>query len=459
MNRRRSAKLGILVTMAVLAAAGCQQEEAAAPAERPPAPVYMAAAVARDVPVYIDQIGTTSARESVTIQPQVTGKITELHFTDGAQIQKGDLLFSLDARPFQAALKLAQATLAENRARLKFAGDEVRRMEEIRNTGAISITEWEQKVNAVAVAEAQVMAGEAAVQQAELNLEYCEIRSPISGKAGVRLVDPGNVVSAGGAEGGTKLLTIQAFDPIYADFTVTENELGTVRKFMAAGMLPQEDPQGRLTVLVDVPGDAQQIVAALGTSSANPSTQPAPLGSNSASLSTQPAAAALATTGPTTRPGPGAREGRLTFLDNTVQERTGTVRLRATLPNADNYFWPGQFVRVRLVLTTKKDAILIPEQAQQIGQDGPFVYVVKQGKVKDLQGQEHDATIAEMRPITPGQRQGEMIVVERGLAPGEQVVVRGHMGVMPGGPVRDASAPPPGAPAGGQVAAMAQQND
>ena len=422
--------------------------------ERPPAAVYMAAAVTRDVPVYIDQIGTTSARESVTIQPQVTGKITELHFADGSQIQKGDLLFSLDARPFEAALKLAQATLAESRARLKFAQDEVRRMQEIRNTGAISITEWEQKVNAVAVAEAQAMAGEAAVQQAELNLEYCQIRSPISGKAGVRLVDPGNVVSAGGAEGGTKLLTIQAFDPIYADFTVTENELGTVRKFIAAGMLPQEDPQGKLTVLVDVPGDAQQIVAALGSGASRPATQPsATQSATTQSAAPQPPGGQPGTTA-TTRPG--MREGVLTFLDNTVQEGTGTVRVRATVPNSDSYFWPGQFVRVRLVLTTKKDAVLVPAQAQQIGQEGPYVFVVKQGKVTDAQGQEHEGTIAEIRPVTLGQRQGEMIVIEQGLSAGEQVVVQGHIGVTPGGAVRDASAPPPGAPADAANASVAQ---
>ncbi|MEO6436298.1 MAG: efflux RND transporter periplasmic adaptor subunit [Tepidisphaeraceae bacterium] len=426
------------VALALMAlAVGCKREASAmAPMERPPAPVVMTAAIAQDVPVYIDQIGRTAARESVTIVPQVSGKITQLHFTDGANIKKGDLLFTIDARPFDAAVKQAQATLAESRAQLKFAYDESKRMEEIRNSGAVSITEWEQKVNAVAVAEAQVMAGEAAVQTATLNLEYCAIHSPIDGKAGVRLVDAGNVVNAGGPDGGTKLLMIQAFDPIYADFTVTENELGTVRKFMKQGRLPQEDPQGKLKVFVDVPGDAQQIVAALGGSAAGPAAEAAGLALEGAPAATQPT---IATT--QALAGAGPREGRLTFLDNTVQQGTGTVRVRATLPNSDSYFWPGQFVRVRLVLTTRKNAVLVPAQAQQIGQQGPYVYVVKQGKVKDAKGEEQSATIAEIRPVTPGQRQGDMVVIEQGLSAGEQVVVQGHMGVTPGGPVRDAGAP------------------
>ena len=432
MRLQRLGRVGVAIVLAgAIVIVGCKQQEGMPTMERPPAAVITTAAVTRDVPVYIDQIGRTSARESVTIQPQISGKITQLHFTDGAMVKKDDLLFTIDPRPFEAALKQAEAILAESRAKLKFAQDEAKRMEEIRNTGAVSITEWEEKVNAVAIAEAQVLSGEAAVQTAKLNLEYCQIRSPIDGKASVRLVDPGNVVSAGGAEGGSKLLTIQKFDPIYADFTVTENELGTVRKFMAQGLLPQGDPQGRLKVLVDVPGDAQQIVAALGAG-AKPVTQPA------------------------TRPA-GPREGVLTFLDNAVQQGTGTVRVRATLPNDDSYFWPGQFVRVRLVLTTQKDAVLVPERAQQIGQQGPFVYVVKQGTVKDPAGKEQQATIAELRPVVLGQRQEEMVVVEQGLSAGEQVVIQGQMAIVPGGPVRVTPPSPADAPAG-EKAAVAQGN-
>jgi multidrug efflux system membrane fusion protein len=411
----------------------------AASAERPPAAVMTASAVSKDVPVYIDEVGRTSAIESVTIQPQVSGKITQVHFTDGADVEKGQVLFTIDPRPFEAALAEAQAAAAEDRANVKFARDEVTRVEGIRQTGAVSKQEYEQKANAAAVAEAKVQAADAKIATAKLNLEYCTIESPISGRAGNRLVDPGNVVSGGPAMAGTKLLVIQKLDPLYADFTVTENAFGTVRKFMAEGRLPSGDPQGKMKVLVDIPGDARQVIDAVGVGA---TTQPA---------STQPIA------GATTRPSAGPREGLLTFLDNAVQSETGTVRVRATVPNADRYFWPGQFVNVRLVLTTKQNAVLVPATAQQIGQQGPFVYVIEQGKVKDpATGNEKSATIAALRPVVVGQRQGDMLVIEQGVKAGDQVIVQGHMMVMPGGPVMVI---PPAGSAGDAKAAAAANGD
>jgi multidrug efflux system membrane fusion protein len=395
-----------LGTIALLLQAGCEKGDAKssqATPERPPTPVSAAAAVAKDVPVYLDEIGRSMARDSVMIQPQISGKILSVHFTDGGTVKKGDLLFTIDERPFKAALALAEATLAENKAKLVFAKNELKRMEEIKGTGAVSITEYEQKANAVAVAEAQVQWGEASVEQARLNLEYCQIHSPIDGRASKRLVDPGNVVTGGGTSTGTNLLLIQSLDPIYADFTVTENELGTVRKFMADGVLKLEDPQGKLKVFVDIPGDAGKIVSAL--SGASPVTQPA------------------------TRPS-GAREGTLTFLDNNVQDSAGTVRLRATLPNPDNYFWPGQFVNVRVVLTIKRGAVLVPQSAIQIGQQGTFVYVVKS-----------DSTV-ELRPVAQGQRQDELVVLNSGVAAGEQVITKGQMLLSPGAKVMVSDAAP-----------------
>ena len=430
------------LVMFVALVTGCKrQDEAAASDERPPAAVMVAAAVARDVPVYLDEIGRTVAVESVTIQPQVAGRVTKVHFTDGADVKKGQLLFTIDPRPFKAALAEAQAELAENRATLKWSQDEVKRLESVKGTGAVSQQEYEKAVNAVAVADAQVGAGKAKVDTAELNLEYCTIESPIDGRAGERLVDPGNVVSAGGVAGGTKLLVVQTLDPIYADFTVTENEFGTVRKFMAEGRLPGGDPQGKMKVLVDIPGDARQVIEALGGTP--PATQPA---------ATQPVV--IAGTNPTTRPGPGPREGLLTFLDNAVQSATGTVRVRATLPNADRYFWPGQFVNVRLVLTVKQNAVLVPAMAQQIGQQGPYVFVVHQGTVKNpATGKETAGTIASLRPVVPGQRQGNMLVIDQGLQAGEQVITQGHMGVMPDGLV---TVIPQQGGAGGASAAAAE---
>jgi multidrug efflux system membrane fusion protein len=210
------------------------------------------------------------------------------------------------------------------------------------------------------------------------------------------------------------MLIIQRLDPIYAEFTVTENDLGTVRKFLASRGRPTgEESDMGLKVLVDVPGDSARVLTALG-----------------GSTTTQPA------TTPTTQAA-GPREGTLIFLDNTVQGNTGTVKLRARIPNGDRYFWPGQFVNCRLVLMTKPNAVLVPATAQQIGQQGPYVYVVTQGQVPDPQHPETKApaTIAEIRPIKPGQRQGELMVVESGVAPGDKVIVTGQMMVVPGGQV------------------------
>lgn len=349
--------------LAALAFAGCRQE--APPAfERPPAPVAVAAAVTRDVPVYLDEVGKVAAREVVSVEPQVSGRITRIHFSDGAHLRKGDLLFTIDPRPFQAQLDAAEATLAQAKAALDLAGIQFARASALIETKAVSQEEYDLKKNAVDVAAAQVEQSEAAVQTAKLNLEYCFIRSPIDGRAGQRLVDPGNVVTANSGS----LLTIQRLDPVYADFTVPENDLTAVQRNMARGSLKVE------VRLPDEPGEP--------------------------------------------------RIGALTFLDNAVQDGTGTVKLRATIPNNDHRFWPGRFVKIRLVLDTLQEAVLVPASAPQASAQGPFVYVVKE-----------DLT-AEQRTVTPGQRQGDLVVISQGVRPGERIVVNGQLGVTPGGKVQ-----------------------
>jgi RND family efflux transporter MFP subunit len=182
----------IFVVAAVLILAGCEKhgDQAALLApERPPAPVVAVPAVAQDVPLYIDEIGRTAARESVTVQPQLTGKVVEIHFTDGQNVKKGELLFRIDPRPFQATLAQAEASLAQARADLEWSQSEFKRFSEVQASGAVSKTDIEQKRNAVNVAEAKVKAAEASVERARLDLEYCTITSPIDGRAGQHLVD------------------------------------------------------------------------------------------------------------------------------------------------------------------------------------------------------------------------------------------------------------------------------
>lgn len=364
---------------------GCQREAApqaatAAANERPPAPVTAAVAIARDVPIYLDEIGHAMPIESVAIMPQVPGRITAAHFTEGTDVKKGDLLFEIDARPYQAILDRDQASLGTNKELLQLAKREFDRVEALKDTPAVPKQEYDQKKSAVAQAEAQVKVAEAMLEQSKLNLEYTSIHSPIDGRTGARLVDPGNIVKAN--EG--TLVLIQSLAPIYADFTITEKDLSAVRHNMSSGTLK---------TLVTIPNN----VAA---------TQPA----TQASATSQPAIA-------------DARTGTLTFLDNRVQDGTGTVKLRATLPNDDRHFWPGQFVNVRLVLAVKKDAVLIPSLAIQIGQEGPYVYVVT------------PQNTAELRLVAPGQEQGDLVAIDSGLSPGEKVIVSDHMAVTPGGKV------------------------
>jgi len=332
--------------------------------QRPPASVTVAPAVGQDVPVYLDSIGTAVAREVVSIQPQVSGRITRIHFADGANLKKGDILFTIDPRPFEAQLHSAEATLAEKKAQYELAKIQFNRYKELWETKAVSKQEFDQRKNTLDMADAQVKHSQAAVETARLNLEYCTIRSPIDGRAGQRLVDIGNVVAANTGS----LLVIQRLDPIYADFTITENDLTSVQQNMA---------QGTLKVEVRLPEENSK-----------------------------------------------PKDGKLSFLDNAVQAGTGTVKLRATIPNSDHHFWPGRFVKVRLVLSTLHQAVLIPASATQLSAKGPFVYVVKEDSK------------AELRPVKLGQRQDKSVVVAQGLKQGERVIVTGQMGVMPGGGVR-----------------------
>jgi len=363
---RQFGALLVIACLAVLVLAGCDAK-AQQSFERPPAPVSVVAAVSEDVPIYLDEIGKSVAREMVSIQPQVPGRITAIHFADGADVKKGDALFTIDPRPYQAALGAAEANLAQARAALDLARVQYARAADLVKTNAVSRSEYDTRKSAVEVAEAQIGQGEAAVDTARLNLEYCSIRSPIDGRAGHRLVDIGNVVETNGGS----LLVLQRLDPIYADFTVTENDLTAVQRNMAQGTLGVE------VRLPDEPGDP--------------------------------------------------RAGALTLLDNAVQDGTGTVKLRATIPNGDHRFWPGRFVKVRLVLSTLKDAVLVPAAAPQTSAKGQFVYVVK-----------GDST-AELRPVTLGQRQEDRVVVTQGLASGERVIIQGQIAVMPGGKVRVAA--------------------
>lgn len=402
----RSATLTSVLIAGALFLSGCDKGTAAsaAPAPISASPVTGAVAQMKDVPIYLDTIGRTIAMQTVSIVPQIDGKVTAVHVENGAFVKKGDLLFEIDSRPFDAALATAKASLAEHQAEIAWAQSDFKRTEELMASNVASQLEFDQKKSNLGVIQAKIDAAQAEIKSAELDVEYTKIYSPVTGRAGVRLVDAGNVVKKNDAP----MLVIQQLEPMYAEFTITENELGTVRKFMVArGMEVGNEASLGLTALVDVPGNAERVSTALSSAATRPATNPTE-----------------------------ARQGTVTFMDNSVESNSGTVKLRATLPNADHYFWPGQFVNVRVVLATKKDAILIPAVAEQIGQQGPYVYVVKSAMVDNPQtNQKEQATIAEMHPIVPGQAQGDQLVVESGLSAGDTVIISGHLLVQPGGRV------------------------
>ena len=316
----------------------------------PVRPVLVAKVISKDVPLYLDEIGTCAAYEAVQVQAQVSGKILARHFQDGSDVKQGDLLFTIDPAPYQAAVDQAKAQWALDQVTLK-------RQWDLRSKGVNAPQDYD-----LAVANEQK--SKAAAEAAQVNLDYCHIKSPINGRVGLRNVDIGNLVGPTSAA----LVTIMGLDPIYTDFTVAETDLALVRKY---------------------------------------------LGGPNVKVQTWSPDAKIA-----------ARTGDLYFIDNAVQPGAGTVKARAVTPNPDRALWPSEFVRVRFILDTIKDGRLVPSQAVQISQSGPFVFVLKPDNTVDL------------RKVKPGQRQdGDMTVVESGVEPGETVIVTGQLALAPGSKV------------------------
>lgn len=355
--------LGYLAVALLLVGCG---KRAVNDVKRPVRPVTAAKAIVSDVPLYLSEIGNCVAFETVLIQPQVGGPVTAIHFQDGAELKKGDLLFTIDPRPYQATLDRASATLEQDKIRAANDQVQLKRSQELRRTKVISEQELENVSTTAAASQAAVQADEAAVQTARINVEYCTIRSPIDGRASKRMVDVGNVV----APNNSQLLLIQRQDPIYTEFTVTEDQLPQVRSFLKRGALKVE-----------------------------------------ASFSEDPGK---------------NRTGVLDFIDSGVQQGTGTVRMRGVFENADRLFWPGQFVNVRVLLDTIKGAVLVPSEALQVGQNGAYVFVVKPDSAVELRPVKAGQRQGEMVVISSGVAGGETVVVtgQIALAPGTMVAIK-----------------------------------
>lgn len=357
--------LRIVVLSAGALLTGCDAKGVSGPSAGADAamPVVVATASREDVPIQVQAIGWAEAYATVTIRPQVEGQLTEIHFTEGQQVKIGDPLFTIDPRPFVAALRLSEANLLKDQALAEDAVREANRVTDLFAKNMAADRERDQaRANSDAV-QAQVQADQAAVENAKLRLEYCTIHSPIGGRAGARLVDVGNIVEANK----TALVTVNQISPIFVTFSVAERHLSLIKQEMQAAPLAVE------------------------TQFADESSDPI--------------------------------IGRLAFVDNQVDMLTGMVRLKATFPNEDHRLWPGRFVNVALTISKQQDAVVVPTSAVQTGQRGTFVFVVRGDSTVEMRPVSVGANVHERTVLSEGVLAGEVVVTDGQLrlTPGAKV--------------------------------------
>lgn len=393
-SRKRTFSCAVLAC-ATLTLAGCTGSSAPTAAGKKGdqvVPVNVATASLKTVPVEIEVIGNVEAYSTIGVKSQVGGELVAVHFQEGDTVRKGDLLFSIDRRPFDAMVSQAQANLARDTAQLsqakanlardmasqKYSQAQAARYQNLFKQGIISQDQSEQftadadaKSEAVKADQAAIQSSQAAIEadhatlaNAQIQLSYTSIRSPIDGRTGNLMVKQGNVVKANDID----LVTINQLSPIYVTFAVPEAQLADVKRYMA---------QGKVRVMASPEKDSTSF-----------------------------------------------EQGVLTFVDNAVDMTTGTIKLKGTFTNEDRKLWPGQFVRVVVRLTQRQDAVVIPTQAVQTGQDGLFVYVVK------------DDNTVDSRPVVTGARIDQEMVIEKGLSQGEKVVTEGTLRLVPGSRIR-----------------------
>ena len=367
LGRRRFATALLAVVVAVIGVTGivgCTDKGAPGGA-MPPVPVLAAKAVNRDVPNQLHEIGTVEAFESIAIKARVGGNLQTVNFKEGDFVTKGQLLLAIDPRPFAATLAQAEANLARDQANAKQARTNEQRFAFLLKEEVGSRQQHDDAYATAASLAATVAADRAAVESAKLNLQYTEIRSPVDGRTGKLQAHPGDLIKA---DADTPIVTIAQVQPIYVDFSIPEKNLGQVRRSMETHTLEVD---------ATIPGDPQQ-----------------------------------------------AEHGVLSFVDNSVDKTTGTISLKGVFQNENRRLWPGQFVNATLTLAVIPNAVLVPSQAIQTGQEGAFVYVVGR-----------DMKVA-MRPVVAGAVFDTETIIERGVKAGETVVTDGQLRLMPGAMVR-----------------------
>jgi multidrug efflux system membrane fusion protein len=392
-------------------------------------PVTTTLAQSKAVPLTVPAVGTVEPLSTVQIRAQVTGQLSEIHFSEGQEVRKGQPLFTLDPRPFQAALQQAEAVLARDTATAKNAQSQQARYEDLYKRGLIPRDQYETQTATASASQATLAADQAAVETARLNLQYTGIAAPISGRAGALNLHVGDLVRANDT---TPLLVINQMSPIYVGFSVPGRYLGDIRRYQAQRPL-----------------QVQARIQNSPASSVGPPPPPAPSRGalpNDAGASTDehPPATAAPTSGAQGAAVLPMETGSVSFIDNTVDATTGTIRLKALFPNTDHALWPGLFVQVTLLLTTSANVIVVPSAAVQESQQGQYVYVVKPDRT------------AELRTVRVERQQGDEMVIAQGLSAGEEVVTDGHLRLIPGARVTVAGEA--GQPGGGRRGGRADGN-
>ncbi|MEO7275985.1 MAG: efflux RND transporter periplasmic adaptor subunit [Vicinamibacterales bacterium] len=359
-----------------------------------PVPVVTGHSVVKAMPITIPAVGTAEPLGTVQLRAQVTGQLSRVHFAEGQEVRKGDTLFTLDSRPFEAALRQAEAVLARDTAQSKNAKSQQARYKELFDKGLIPRDQFETQDATAAALEATLAADQSLVENARLSLQYTVIKAPIAGRTGALAVHAGDLVRANDT---APLVVINQLAPIYVSFSVPGRYLPEIRQGQAKRPLQIQvrDNQG------DAPGAPQVAPPAPGSS-------PTPGNGGQPASSTQRQTSMV-------------REGGVvSFIDNAVDPTTGTIKLKGTFDNADHALWPGLFVQVTLVLGSDPSAVVVPAAAVQASQAGQYVFIVNAERT------------VEMRTVKIARQQGEEMVVAEGLKGGEEVVTDGHLRLTPG---------------------------
>lgn len=356
---RRLARFFLAAFVFLGACSGGPSAEEPKSKEKPAVPVTVASVFTKDVPVQVTSVGNVEAYSTVAVKSRVSGELVGVHFQEGQEVKEGDLLFTIDKAPYEVALKEAQARLERDQALARKARDDVRRNMPLAEKDIVSRQSLDQYVSTAEAAEALVKADQAALENLQLQLGYCSIRSPISGRTGSLLIQRGNLVK--GNDENKSLLTVHQIEPIYVTFAVPEKYLGEINR---------RTKETRMEVQVYSPenqGSPEPVI------------------------------------------------GVVSFVNNTVEVSTATIRLKASFQNRDRRLWPGQTVNVLLTLGVQPKAVVVPSQAIQSGQSGSYAFVVKQDQT------------AELRLVSVSRSTNGEAVIEKGLSPGETVVTDGQL--------------------------------